>query len=148
MKPWQLPGSSIRGADMGRGGADPRAVWPYGVLTFDEAMEQVIDAQRLARRHPDEPQLQSDLAEAKARLAVVHNPGAPMFEIQPVPLDDGGYDEGGAYWGLGDPLYYAGTDCGRWGLYIRAPSAAEAAAAFRDANPDLPRAEYRLAGGE
>ena len=29
------------------------------------------------------------------------------FHLQRVPLDSGGYDPGGAYWGLGDPLYVA-----------------------------------------
>jgi len=33
------------------------------------------------------------------------------FYLQRVPLDSGGYDSGGAYWGLGAPLYrYASTD--------------------------------------
>ena len=29
------------------------------------------------------------------------------FHLQRVTLDSGGYDPGGAYWGLGDPLYVA-----------------------------------------
>lgn len=32
---------------------------------------------------------------------------AIKFHLQRVPLDSGGYDPGGAYWGLGDPLYVA-----------------------------------------
>jgi hypothetical protein len=29
------------------------------------------------------------------------------FYLQRVPLDSGGYDSGGAYWGIGQPLYWA-----------------------------------------
>lgn len=29
----------------------------------------------------------------------------PVYLVR-CPLDRGGYDRGGAYWGLGDPLYY------------------------------------------
>jgi hypothetical protein len=29
----------------------------------------------------------------------------PMYLVR-CPLDRGGYDRGGAYWGLGEPLYY------------------------------------------
>lgn len=45
--------------------------------------------------------------------------GSPLIErkfyLQRVPLDSGGYDSGGAYWGIGQPLYWAhwsgsGTD--------------------------------------
>ncbi len=32
------------------------------------------------------------------------------FHLQHVPLDTGGYDRGGAYWGLGDPLYWYGPE--------------------------------------
>lgn len=33
------------------------------------------------------------------------------FALQRVPIDSGGYDRGGAYWGLGEPLYwFEGTD--------------------------------------
>jgi hypothetical protein len=32
---------------------------------------------------------------------------APLFRLQRVRLDSGGYDNGGAYWGTGAPLYVA-----------------------------------------
>lgn len=31
---------------------------------------------------------------------------AGPFRLVRCPLDSGGYDRGGAYWGLGEPLYY------------------------------------------
>lgn len=32
--------------------------------------------------------------------------------LRRVRLNSGGYDRGGAYWGLGQPLYEANDDCG------------------------------------
>lgn len=29
------------------------------------------------------------------------------FHLRKLPLDSGGYDRGGAYWGIGQPLWYA-----------------------------------------
>jgi hypothetical protein len=37
-------------------------------------------------------------------------------------LDSQGYDEGGAYWGHGDPLYYAYTEFCDNDMLVRAPS--------------------------
>ena len=33
-------------------------------------------------------------------------PDARPFRLVRCPLDSGGYDRGGAYWGIGTPLYY------------------------------------------
>lgn len=58
----------------------------------------------------------------KLKLEKVHSPyGAPMgrresygdrdypyrFHLQRVRIDAGGYDDGGAYWGNGEPLWWA-----------------------------------------
>lgn len=32
------------------------------------------------------------------------------FTLQRVRLDSGGYDSGGAYWGIGEPLYWASAE--------------------------------------
>lgn len=32
--------------------------------------------------------------------------------LRHIPLDKGGYDDGGAYWGIAEPLYWAGDDSG------------------------------------
>jgi len=32
------------------------------------------------------------------------------FQLQRVPINSGGYDPGGAYWGLAEPLYVAWAD--------------------------------------
>lgn len=48
--------------------------------------------------------------------------------LQCVRLDSGGYDKGGAYWGIGMPLYWAGSDCGTIDMWCRAESREDAKA--------------------
>lgn len=47
-------------------------------------------------------------------------PDAPPFRLVRVPLNSGGYDRGGAYWGLGAPLYYYENHTGDISGYVRA----------------------------
>lgn len=61
-----------------------------------------------------------------------------------VPLDSGGYDRGGAYWGLGEPLYMA-TDGGEYRAFTRAASRFYAMAAL-DIAPERLRVLPRLPG--
>lgn len=56
------------------------------------------------------------------------NDGAPRdlprkFYLRRIRLDSGGYDNGGAYWGHGAPLWYAETESvdGEAIMYFRAP---------------------------
>lgn len=42
------------------------------------------------------------------------------MRLRNVPLDSGGYDRGGAYWGLGDPLYCCVSPCENCWWYLRA----------------------------
>lgn len=50
--------------------------------------------------------------------------GMPMegtrVSLRRIRINRSGYDSGGAYWGLGQPLYWAGTDDGRAELFFRA----------------------------
>lgn len=39
------------------------------------------------------------------RVEITCTADSPPFYLVRVPLDSGGYDSGGAYWGLGAPLY-------------------------------------------
>lgn len=41
----------------------------------------------------------------KVEITVTKDAPYPMHLVR-CPLDSGGYDQGGAYWGLGEPLYY------------------------------------------
>lgn len=62
-------------------------------------------------------------------------PGAGLrVRLFRVRLDSGGYDDGGAYWGIGAPLYCA-TDGADYREFIRAPSRF-AACALLDLDPE------------
>ena len=54
-------------------------------------------------------------------------PGQKVRLIQ-LKIDSGGYDDGGAYWGLGQPIFMAWTEDTEYEWYIRANSRKEAAA--------------------
>ena len=62
-----------------------------------------------------------------------------------VKLDSGGYDDGGAYWGLGERLYCA-TDDADFTHYLRAPDRWEASYKFQD-EIDARRKEMGLPPG-
>lgn len=51
--------------------------------------------------------------------------------LQRIPLDSGGYDDNGAYWGLGQRLYWACTEDGALETFFRAPNRAAAREAVR-----------------
>lgn len=55
--------------------------------------------------------------------------------LQRVKLDSGGYDQGGAYWGSGQPLYWASLDDSA-GWYFRAPSRDAAKVIVRETIPN------------
>lgn len=60
------------------------------------------------------------------------NDDARPFRLVRVPLNNGGYDRGGAYWGLGAPLYYyEGPLCDISG-YVRGRTREIAKAAVRE----------------
>ena len=52
------------------------------------------------------------------------------LHLRKVPLDSGGYDPGGAYWGQGTPLYctFGETETEPLQAFVRAPSRKEAIA--------------------
>ena len=55
--------------------------------------------------------------------------------LQCVKLDSGGYDQGGAYWGFSQILYWASLD-GSDGWYFRAPDRDAAKAIVRETVPN------------
>lgn len=74
---------------------------------------------------------------ARANNKYSIEPGADPFHLVRVPLDKGGYDKGGAYWGLGEPLYYFEFSrvpdlCG----YVRGRTRDHAKAAVREIHPN------------
>ena len=50
----------------------------------------------------------------------------PKLHLQRVRINAGGYDEGGAYWGTGEPLYWAWDDDGEVQMFVRAADREEA----------------------
>ena len=46
--------------------------------------------------------------------------------LRRVRINRSGYDDGGAYWGLGPPLYWTGDEDGTVSRYLRAPDRAAA----------------------
>lgn len=66
--------------------------------------------------------------------------GSGKVHLARVRLDSGGYDRGGAYWGIGEPLFCAWDDEGGE-VYLRAASrqAAKARLLAQLANPELVR---------
>lgn len=63
---------------------------------------------------------------------------AGRIYLRRVPLDRGGYDRGGAYWGIGAPLWEA-LDCDGNGRIFRAASRDKAKAAIL---ADFPNAKF------
>jgi hypothetical protein len=68
-------------------------------------------------------------------------PVGARFNLRRVYLNSGGYDTGGAYWGCGVPLYWAGAENpadpeGDVSMFFRAGTRAAAKAYVREAHPD------------
>lgn len=74
--------------------------------------------------------LDQTIADEKARVP----PPAVRFTLREIRINRGGYDASGAYWGLGDPLYWASPDDGGDDSYFRAST--------RDAAKDIVRRHY------
>lgn len=60
---------------------------------------------------------------------------APLVTLQLVRLDSGGYDPQGAYWGIGEPLYWAAADDVDYDETFRAATRDEAKAHVRASYP-------------
>lgn len=135
-----------RGAMHGRGGSDPRAKWPHGVLTIDEARADVTEAEAKAARNPGDSSYADALTEARARLDAIENPYAGRLTLRRVPLRNG-YDGGGAYWGArrpGESLWCAWSPGREIVAYVTACGYRAAADAVRE---DYPAARVFSHGG-
>jgi hypothetical protein len=53
---------------------------------------------------------------------------AQRWYLRRVRINSGGYDEGGAYWGIGEPLWYAASESGEATMFFRARDRVEARA--------------------
>ena len=71
----------------------------------------------------------------RASPGAPHSPAPVKASLRRIRLNLGGYDSGGAYWGLGQPLYWAGSDCGAVDMFFRAPDRAAAKATVLERHP-------------
>lgn len=114
--------SSCYGAPMGRG-------WDFAhngmAHTVVRMYEMTPPASDVERRH-----YLCALATVRASDA-----STGRVHVTRVRLDQGGYDSGGAYWGGGQPLYYAASDDGAVDLFFRASDRAAAKARVRAKHP-------------
>lgn len=60
---------------------------------------------------------------------------SPKFSLKRIPINRGGYDSGGAYWGIGQPLYWYSDDDGNVSAYFRAADREAAKAHIRKTYP-------------
>jgi hypothetical protein len=76
-------------------------------------------------------------AELRARIpsAKAMDTYGPKVTLQRIRLDSGGYDPQGAYWGIGQPLYWAATDDGKLDDTFRAYDRDEAKEHVRQSIP-------------
>ena len=70
------------------------------------------------------------------RLSHQGDPAAIRFYLQHVPLNSGGYDRGGAYWGHDVPLYWYCADDSSFEGYLRAHNRTQAKAKVRESFPN------------
>lgn len=86
-------------------------------------------------------QLEEKAAGFRARIAHLERTpaDAQRFYLERLPLDSGGYDRGGAYWGHGEPLYRFESADGCLSGFLRADDRDEAKEAVRE---DYPRALF------
>ena len=62
-------------------------------------------------------------------------PHQGRIALRRIRLDAGGYDSGGAYWGHGEALYWAGSGCKSIDMFFRAPGRDAAKARVRETCP-------------
>ncbi len=144
-------GDPQRGAALGRDtlGPDPRTMTQLQA-DFVDACERLDRALRLkenrpadgwkaacweaaanaAREEKEEIRVHVKALEARQKAEC-----APKVTLRRIRLDSGGYDPEGAYWGIGEPLYWAATDDGEYDATFRAYDRDDAKATVRETFP-------------
>jgi hypothetical protein len=110
------------GAPMGRGW-DP-AQMPTLAHTIVADYKSVPPKTDGERRHRD------------VATAIQNGTKPGRVYLRSIPLNSGGYDSGGAYWGDGIRLYWAGDDSGAVDMYFRARNRGAAKTTVKAAVPD------------
>lgn len=69
----------------------------------------------------------------RPRVGTLKTDANPLY-LARVRLDAGGYDAGGSYWGLGQPLFHVADQAGN-SHFLRAADRDDAKAKIREAHP-------------
>lgn len=96
----------------GRYGAPMRRGWPH--LTPELA--QTV----LAMYESNPPQNANEVAHRQAALGVLAPKLSGKVSLRKIRINQGGYDDGGAYWGIGSQLWNASNDDLSVNLWFRA----------------------------
>lgn len=83
------------------------------------------------------PRVNSEYGAPMGRHGQLHPANEAKVRVSRVRLDRGGYDSGGAYWGLGKPLYWVRSDDGAVNEFFRAWDREGAKEKALAVNPDL-----------
>lgn len=138
-----------RGAPLGRPTIGDTRTAAEIESAFIENAQRLSDALRLKEKRPGDIfkasaweaaaahyREERDALKAAFKAAKERESASPKVTLQRVRLDSGGYDSQGAYWGQGDPLYWAATDCGSYDSTFRAANREEAKATVRGVYPN------------
>jgi hypothetical protein len=101
-------------------------------------LEQCLRHRMVETNTRTDPEIRKRYAEAYRleTMAATGKLADVKVSLRRIRLNNGGYDSGGAYWGLGGPLYWAGSDCGTVDLWFRAGDRNAAKAHVRDTFPN------------
>ena len=127
-------GDWSRGAPMGRPSILPETETPEALEGSAQLMEAyAARAERLKENRPSDcfkpiywqaaaADFREQAAAYRARIPAARAMATyqPKVTLQRIRLDSGGYDPQGAYWGVGQPLYWAATDDGQLDSTFRA----------------------------
>lgn len=79
-----------------------------------------------------DPRRGASMGRASSRPDV--KPAAKVY-LKKMPIDRDGYDSGGSYWGIGDPMFWASDDAD-FELFTRAKNREDAKRIVREKHPE------------
>lgn len=133
-------GDPRRGAAMGRPSAETD---PDALRAEIERLNQYAATARRCGEWAEADEYQEHARDLGRRLEAIESRAPVKVTLRRVRLDSGGYDSGGAYWGLGEPLFWAGTEGGELDSFFRAADRAAAVAHVRETFPNARFSEGR-----
>lgn len=86
---------------------------------------------------PPLPNVSSKYGAPMGRCDHAHPGNEYKVYVHQIPVNAGGYDKGGAYWGLGAPLFRAISADGEFVRYLRARDRAQAIQDLRRHYPEI-----------